>query len=66
MVLTALLAVGLVGAALVVPSGADDAVAADSTITVDATGNADADPARSVALPAALGAVLRPWRRLRP
>jgi len=48
-VVTALLAVGLVGAALIAPSGADDgAGAADRTITVDATGSAGAAPDQAV------------------
>jgi preprotein translocase subunit SecG len=57
-VLTALLAVGMVGAALVAPSGTADAgQSGDRTITLDATGSPDADLDRSVALVAALGAV---------
>lgn len=48
-VLTALLAVGLVGAALMVPSGAEaDAESADRSVTVDAVGDASAPPDRAV------------------
>lgn len=47
-VVTALLAVALVGAALVAPSGADDSVPADRSITVDATGDADAQPNQAI------------------
>lgn len=47
-VVTALLAVALVGAALVAPSGADDSAPADRSITVDATGDAEAQPNQAV------------------
>lgn len=47
-VVTALLAVALVGAALVAPSDADDSAPADRSITVDATGDADAQPNQAI------------------
>jgi uncharacterized protein YggE len=48
-VLTALVAVGLVGAALIVPTGADaDDGSADRSITVNAAGDASAPPDRAV------------------